>query len=91
MDMGKGHTLAWKFMCPTISKKDKSVHWDWSNEQDGKRVMEVFCSDLTGDSSFIIMRITRDSDEECRAELAGQLTDGFSDPSPRPLKIAPLA
>lgn len=39
--------------------------------------MEVFCSDLTGHSSFIIMRITRDSDEECRAELVGQLTDGF--------------
>ncbi len=73
----KGHTLAWKFMCPTISKKDNSVHWDWSNEQDGIRVFEVFCADLTGHPSYIIMRITRDNEADCRDELRGQITDGF--------------
>ncbi len=70
-------TKAWKLYCPSISKKEPSVYWDWSNGSDGVRIFEVFCADLTGHTSYIIVRITRNTEDECNAEFSGQLTDGY--------------
>ncbi len=70
-------TKAWKFKTPSLSKKEFSTFWDWSNKQDGVRIMEVFCADLTGNSSNIVVRITRDTEEDVYDELDGQITDGY--------------
>lgn len=71
------YTKAWKVLTPSISKKESSVYWNWSNDQDGVRIFEVFCADLTGHPSYIIVRITRNTEEECNGEWAGQITDGY--------------
>ena len=71
------YTKAWKVLTPSISKKEPSVYWNWSNDQDGVRIFEVFCADLTGHPSYIIVRITRNTEEECNEEWAGQITDGY--------------
>lgn len=41
------------------------------------RIIEVFNSDKTGTNEYSIVRITRNTAEECRAELRGQLSDGI--------------
>ena len=64
-------------MTPSLSKKGNSVYWDWSNKQDGTRIMEVFCADLTGHPSYVIVRITRDTEKDCEDEIDGQITDGY--------------
>lgn len=55
---------------------NKSYTWDFS-EGDNKRVIEVENSDKTGTNDFSIIRITRNTPEECQKELDGQLTDGI--------------
>ena len=53
----------------------KSVKYDWS--QDGQiRIVELENSDKTGTNEYTIIRITRNTAEECKAELDGQITDG---------------
>ena len=53
----------------------ESYKWDFSSE--GKaRIIEVENSDKTGTNDYSIIRITRNSAEECEAELWGQITDG---------------
>lgn len=70
-------TMAWKVYTPSISELSPSVYCDWSNEQDGVRIMELFCADITGHPSYVIVRITRNSKNECEKEFRGQLTDGY--------------
>ena len=70
-------TKAWKIYAPTLAKKERSVHWDWSNEQDGIRIFETFNADLTGHTSYFILRITRNTEAECYDEFHGQLTDVY--------------
>lgn len=41
------------------------------------RILEVLNSDKTGTNEYSIIRITRDTAEECWKELKGQLSDGI--------------
>lgn len=54
-----------------------SVRYDWSNERDGTRVVEVVNADKTGTHDYTVVRITMDSAELCEQELHGQLLDGI--------------
>ena len=69
-------TKCWKVLTPSISKKGFSTFWDWSDGEE-TRVMEVFCNDLTGHPSYILVRITRDDEKACYDEFNGQLSDGY--------------
>lgn len=40
------------------------------------RIVEVINSDQTGTNEYSIIRITRDTAEECEEEFDGQLSDG---------------
>ena len=54
----------------------KSVKYDWS--KDGQiRIVELENADKTGTNDYTIIHITRNTAEECEAELDGQLTDGI--------------
>ena len=59
----------------------ESVKWDWSNERDGTRIFEADNFDKTGTHDYTIVRITRNTYEECEKELNGQLVDGFFETS----------
>lgn len=55
---------------------NKSCKYDFS--ENGKvRILEVKNSDKTGTNDYSIIRITRNSSEECEEELHGQLSDGI--------------
>lgn len=54
-----------------------SFKYDFSNKEDGVRIIEVECSDKTGTNEYVIVRITRNTSEECEAELYGQIDDGI--------------
>ena len=53
---------------------NKSYKWDFS-EDDNVRIIEVENSDKTGTNDYTIVRITRNTAEECEAELNGQISD----------------
>lgn len=55
---------------------NKSYKWDFS-EDDNVRIIEVENSDKTGTNDYSIVRITRNTSEECEAELNGQISDGI--------------
>ena len=55
----------------------KSVKWDWSNEKDGVRIFEAYNYDKTGTHDYSVIRITRNTWEECERELDGQISDGY--------------
>lgn len=50
---------------------------DWSNKEDGVRIVEVENADKTGTNEYSIVRITRDTSELCEKEFDGQLSDGI--------------
>ncbi len=52
-----------------------SCKYDFS-DGDGTRIIEVLNSDRTGTNEYSIVKITRNTAEECLTELAGQLSDG---------------
>lgn len=54
----------------------KSYKYDFSEGTD-VRIIEVENSDKTGTNDYSIIRITRNSSEECEEELRGQLSDGI--------------
>ena len=54
----------------------ESYKWDFS-EDDNVRIIEVENSDKTGTNDYTIVRITRNTAEECEAELNGQISDGI--------------
>ena len=55
---------------------NKSYKWDFS-EDDNVRIIDVENSDKTGTNDYTIVRITRNTAEECEAELNGQISDGI--------------
>lgn len=57
--------------------KGKSYRYDWSSERDGTRIVEVMNHDKTLSNEFSIVKITRDTEEQCIDELEGQLSDGI--------------
>ena len=54
----------------------ESFKWDFSNEKDGTRIIEVLNADKTGTNEYSILRITRDTLWELDREYEGQLSDG---------------
>lgn len=55
----------------------KSYKFDFSNADDGIRIIDVECADRTGTNDYVIVNITRNTSEECEKEFNGQLTDGI--------------
>lgn len=64
-----GHWLSESFL--------PSRKYDWSNEEDGVRIVEIDNADKTGTNLYSIIRITRDTAELCEREFNGQLSDGI--------------
>lgn len=53
-----------------------SVRWDFSKDDD-IRIIEIDNADKTGTNEYSVIRITRNTAEECATELEGQLYDGY--------------
>lgn len=51
--------------------------YDFSNRYDGVRILKLENKDTTGTDAYSIIRITRNTAEECQHELDGQISDGF--------------
>lgn len=54
-----------------------SYKWDFSDDKCGVRIIEVENSDKTGTNDYSIIRISRNTAEECYSELKGQISDGI--------------
>lgn len=54
-----------------------SYKYDFSNDSEGTRIVEVLNSDITGTNKYSVVKITRDSYEECDDEFWGQVSDGI--------------
>lgn len=67
-----------------------SYGYDFSNNEE-TRIIEVFCSDKLKTNDFVIVRITRDYEDECYEEMFGQWTDGIfeNEVCERPIEIDP--
>lgn len=52
-----------------------SVEYDFSFPGNIRRI-KVENADITGTNEYTIIRITRNTAEECKEELEGQITDG---------------
>lgn len=52
-----------------------SKTWDFS-EGENVRIIELINADRTGTNDFSIIRITRNTPEECERELQAQISDG---------------
>ena len=65
----EGHRLRTSF--------EESVHYDFSNEYDGVRILDFYNSDRTGTNEFTIARIERNTPNECAKEILGQYSDGY--------------
>ncbi len=53
-----------------------SVHWDWSKGEN-TRIFEAINCDITGTNDYSIVRITRNTEEECETEFWAQISDGY--------------
>ena len=60
---------------------NKSHAYDFSNDEVGVRIIAVLNSDMTGTNEYSILKITRNTTEECERELDGQLSDGIFESS----------
>lgn len=73
-------TRAWKvYGSPGHRQRESfapSYVYDFSKEGD-IRILEVLNSDKTHTNDYSIIRITRNTAEECESELYGQLSDGI--------------
>lgn len=65
----------WKIKGKNIGTGE-SVKYDWT-EGDNTRIVDVERADRTGDKNSVIVKITRNTAEECEAELNGQISDGL--------------
>ena len=63
-----GHRQAVSFM--------DSFYYDFTTGDD-VRILSCDCSDRTGTNDYVDLTITRNTAEECEAELDGQLSDGI--------------
>lgn len=61
----------------TEEPQSESYKHDWSCKVDGTRIIEVMNHDITGSNNFSIIKITRDTIEDCLDEFYGQITDGI--------------
>lgn len=55
---------------------NKSCKYDWTEGENLRRI-SVENSDITGTNEYTIIRIERNTFEECEDELNGQLSDGI--------------
>ena len=73
-------TRAWKVYGREGHRQKESFNYsvtnDFSDEKYGIRIIEVLNSDKTGTNEYSIIKITRNTAEECEAEFDGQLSDG---------------
>jgi hypothetical protein len=51
------------------------------SQGDDIRIIELINSDTTGTNEYSVIRITRNTAQECADELEGQLSDGFFEDS----------
>lgn len=56
---------------------NKSYTYNFTDEYDGTRIIEVQNSDITGTNEYSIVKITRDTAKLCDEEMEGQITDGI--------------
>lgn len=54
----------------------KSFVWDFSKDEN-IRILEMECSDKTGTNDYVILKITRNTADDCECELFGQISDGI--------------
>lgn len=64
----RGHRQAVSF--------EPSFKYDFSDEN-GIRIIEVENSDKTGTNDYSIIRVTRNTEDECEKEILGQISDGI--------------
>ena len=55
---------------------NQSYKYDFT-KGNNTRIIEVDNSDKTGTNEYSVVRITRNTNEECLSELEGQLSDGI--------------
>ena len=55
---------------------NQSCKYDFTKGND-TRIIEVDNSDKTGTNEYSVVRITRNTNEECLSELEGQMSDGI--------------
>ena len=55
----------------------ESIHWDFSNNENGIRIIDVDCEDRTKTNEYVIVHITRKNSEDCEKEFWGQVSDGL--------------
>ena len=73
-------TRAWKIYGAEGHRQRESFCESYKYDlSDGEniRIVEVENSDKTGTNDYSIIRITRNTSEECQKELEGQLSDGI--------------
>lgn len=74
-------TRIWKVygfwdISPQEEAYSKSFKYDWSD--DGKiRILEVLNSDKTGTTDYAVVKVTRNTADECEKEICGQVWDGI--------------
>lgn len=72
---------AWKVWSSAYAdvKEMNGIYEDFSNENQGVRILDVQPIDGTDkqESGYLIVKITRNTAEECYRELEGQLSDGL--------------
>lgn len=54
----------------------KTESYDFSTNE-VSRIIKIVREDVTKTNEYVILEITRDTEEEIKKELAGQLSDGF--------------
>lgn len=72
-------TKAWKVYGKDGHRQRESFNDSYKydfTKGDDVRIIEVENSDKTGTNEYSIIRITRNTAEECQQEFDGQLTDG---------------
>lgn len=57
-----------------------SFKWDFTKGED-VRIIEVDCADKTASNDYVIVKITRNTAEECERELWAQISDGIFEDS----------
>lgn len=74
-------TRTWKIWSDLYAyvKEKNGLHYDWSNETQGIRIVDVqpIEGNGTGECGWLVVKITRNTAEECGRELEGQLSDGL--------------
>lgn len=72
-------TKAWKVYGADGHRQRESFNDSYKHdfsEDENIRIIEVENSDRTGTNEYSIIRITRNTVEECQQEFNGQLSDG---------------